>query len=42
MAHARNRDLAKPDFLDRWFLGVRNVFPPFHRFFIHHPEELGL
>ena len=38
----KNRDLAKPDnFLDRWFLGVMMVFPPFHRFFIHHPEELG-
>ncbi len=37
----KNRDLAKPDnFLDRWFLGVMTVFPPFHRFFIHHPEEL--
>ena len=39
----KNRDLAKVDnFLDRWFLGVMTVFPPFHRFFIHHPEELGL
>ena len=39
----KNRDLAKIDsFLDRWFLGVMTVFPPFHRFFIHHPEELGL
>jgi hypothetical protein len=39
----KNRDLAKLDnFLDRWFLGVMTVFPPFHRFFIHHPEELGL
>jgi hypothetical protein len=39
----KNRDLAKLDnFLDRWFLGVMMVFPPFHRFFIHHPEELGL
>jgi hypothetical protein len=37
----KNRDLAKADnFLDRWFLGVMMVFPPFHRFFIHHPEEL--
>ena len=37
----KNRDLAKRDnFLDRWFLGVMMVFPPFHRFFIHHPEEL--
>jgi len=39
----KNRDLAKLDsFLDRWFLGVMTVFPPFHRFFIHHPEELGI
>ncbi len=39
----KNRDLEKTDnFLDRWFLGVMTVFPPFHRFFIHHPEELGL
>ncbi len=39
----KNRDLARLDnFLDRWFLGVMTVFPPFHRFFIHHPEELGL
>src|ERR1022692_521349 len=39
----KNRDLAKLDnSLDRWFLGVMTVFPPFHRFFIHHPEELGL
>jgi hypothetical protein len=39
----KNRDLARPDnILDRWFLGVMMVFPPFHRFFIHHPEELGL
>jgi hypothetical protein len=37
----KNRDLAKLDsFLDRWFLAVMTVFPPFHRFFIHHPEEL--
>jgi len=39
----KNRDLARLDnSLDRWFLGVMTVFPPFHRFFIHHPEELGL
>jgi hypothetical protein len=39
----KNRDLAKVDStLDRWFLGVMTVFPPFHRFFIHHPEELRL
>ena len=24
------------------FLGVMMIFPPFHRFFIHHPEELGI
>src|SRR5207302_1214451 len=23
-------------------LGVMTVVPPFHRFFIHHPEELGI
>jgi hypothetical protein len=28
--------------LDRVFLGVMLIFPPFHRFFLHHPEELGL
>jgi hypothetical protein len=39
----KNRDLAKRDnVLDRVFLGVMLVFPPFHRFFIHHPKELGL
>jgi len=39
----KNRDLARVDnFLDRWFLAVMTVFPPFLRFFIHHPEELGL
>jgi len=39
----KNRDLAKADnVLDRWFLGVMTVFPPFHRFFVHHPEELGM
>ncbi len=38
----KNRDLRPIDnFLDRFFLGVMLVFPPFHRFFIHHPEELG-
>jgi len=38
----KNRDFGKLDsFLDRWFLGVMTVFPPFQRFFIHHPEELG-
>src|SRR5581483_9156532 len=39
----KNRDLGKLDnALDRVFLGVTLVLPPFHRFFIHHPEELGL
>jgi hypothetical protein len=39
----KTRDLCKLDnFLDRLFLGVTMVFPPFHRFFIHHPEELGV
>jgi len=39
----KNRDLQPLDnFLDRLFLGVMTVAPPFHRFFIHHPDELGL
>ncbi len=39
----KNRDLAPLDnTLDRIFLGVTLVLPPFHRFFIHHPHELGL
>lgn len=39
----KNRDLNPTDnFLDRLFLGVTTVLPPFHRFFIHHPEELGV
>ena len=39
----KSRDLAPADnLLDRIFLGVMMVAPPFHRFFIHHPEELGL
>lgn len=39
----KNRDLRRLDnILDRIFLGVMLVFPPFHRFFIHHPQELGL
>src|SRR5262249_20662062 len=39
----KNRDLGRLDnALDRIFLGVTMVFPPFHRFFIHHPEELGI
>ena len=39
----KGRDLRPLDnTLDRLFLGVMLVFPPFHRFFVHHPEELGL
>jgi hypothetical protein len=39
----KNRDLRPVDNrLDRVFLGVMMVLPPFHRFFIHHPEELGI
>jgi len=39
----KNRDLAPLDnAVDRIFLGVMLIFPPFHRFFVHHPEELGL
>ena len=39
----KNRDLLPLDNrLDRLFLGVMMIFPPFHRFFIHHPEELGI
>jgi hypothetical protein len=39
----KNRDLRPIDnTLDRIFLGVMMVFPPFWRFFIRHPKELGL
>jgi hypothetical protein len=39
----KNHDLLPFDnALDRTFLGVMMIFPPFHRFFIHHPEELGI
>ena len=39
----KNRDLLPLDNkLDRLFLFVMMIFPPFHRFFIHHPEELGI
>src|SRR5437016_1899175 len=39
----KNRDLLPIDNkLDRAFLGMMLIFPPFHRFFIHHPEELGI
>jgi hypothetical protein len=38
----KSRDLAPLDNrLDRLFLSVMLLAPPFHRFFIHHPEELG-
>jgi hypothetical protein len=39
----KNRDLLPVDNrLDRLFLFVMLIFPPFHRFFIHHPEEIGI
>jgi hypothetical protein len=39
----KNRDLDPVDNrFDRLFIGLMMVAPPFHRFFIHHPEELGL
>ena len=39
----KNRDLRFVDnILDRIFLGVMLVAPPFLRFFVRHPEELGL
>lgn len=39
----KNRDLAKLDNrLDRLFLGVMTIFPPFWRFFLRHPEDLGM
>jgi hypothetical protein len=39
----KNRDLLRVDNrLDRLFLFVMLIFPPFHRFFIHHPEEIGI
>jgi hypothetical protein len=39
----KNRDLAPEDNrLDRWFLGLMMIAPPFHRFFVHQPRELGL
>ena len=39
----KNRDLRPLDnTLDRVFLGVTTILPPFHRFFIHRPRELGL
>jgi hypothetical protein len=39
----KNRDLNPLDNrLDRLFLLVMTIAPPFHRFFIHHPAELGL
>src|SRR4051812_842947 len=39
----KNRDLKPLDnAIDRIFLGIATISPPFHRFLIHHPEELGL
>ncbi|HTS27876.1 MAG TPA: hypothetical protein VMH81_18505 [Bryobacteraceae bacterium] len=39
----KSRDFAKVDnWLDQIFLGVMLTVPPFHRFFVHHPEELGV
>src|SRR5687767_4056451 len=39
----KNRDTKPLDgSFDRWFLAVMLLVPPFHRFFVHHPEELGL
>lgn len=39
----KNRDLNPFDNrLDRMFLLTMTIAPPFHRFFIHHPGELGL
>src|SRR5215831_15448233 len=39
----KNRDLMPLDNrLDRIFLGVMMIFPPFHRFFLHHPKEIGI
>ncbi len=39
----KNRDLAPVDnLLDRVFLGVTMVLPPFLRFFVHSPQEIGL
>jgi len=39
----RNRDLALEDNrIDTRFLYLMLAIPPFHRFLVHHPEELGL
>ena len=39
----KNRDLNPRDnVLDRVFLGIMTIAPPFHRFLIHRPAELGL
>jgi hypothetical protein len=39
----KNRDLARLDnILDRVLMGVMLIFPPFQRFFIHNPKELGM
>ena len=37
----KNRDLGG-NLMERLFLGAMLVFPPLHRFFVHHPGELGL
>lgn len=39
----KNRDLAPRDNrIDQLFLYLMLAAPPFYRFFVHHPEELGL
>jgi hypothetical protein len=39
----KNRDLKPLDnAFDRLFLLISTVLPPFHRFFIHNPDEIGL
>ena len=39
----KNADLEPQDNrLDSLLLYTALIFPPFHRFFVHHPEELGL
>jgi hypothetical protein len=39
----KNGDLARADnILDKLFLAVMTIFPPFRRFFIESPQELGM
>lgn len=39
----KNKDLSpSSNKLDTWFLGVMLTAPPFLRFFVRHPEELGI